>query len=735
MHRRHLCLVALLVLGCSRPSTAPPAPGPAPAVTFSADPAPASLFAHDNEPDCAVLGTGCAAPYLRLAATMNSPVRNCEGALSDFVASNRDDMDAKGSENFYSVGAAWSEATLSTQIADRLGLDRWRQDRPLTAYGPHDRTQVPGGERATYVLHDPVFGGQRLLLYTPESDGPHHGVLGLPGHQESPEEFMALHGGYDLLRAGYTVLLPVFKAYDAGHAEDAAGRALLCMGSSLLAARVAEAASALRMLRSLPGIRDQRVAVIGHSGGSMVGNLLLRLDASIVGYVSDMTGVYLSLGDRGDEPVLLMDESHAGIRVISDRVARFPSHVLQVDYGLPTAGADAALFFDLRFGGHGSPAAGAGQDQFVEPAREPEPPPDSMGAVEDLGDIAPEDTRANPPPGGTLSLAIEQWMASPGMPTCRDVAAADLDGDGKDELALATDDAPDVVWTVRDGALTKIWTSPSPTIARGVSWADADGDGDPDLAFGVNNGAAPVFRNDGGTLVPWWSGRIERLGKGIAWADLDGDGDPDLAIADSAYDEFIRNDGGFTSWHVSSVDRRHEDAVAVDIDGDGQDEVAFAVNQPGFPNVEIWGLRDGSFQALPFRFEDGPRASALAFADVDGDGKLDVAVARPGDRDTVLLQDGGAFKVSWTSGAAVQTRVLAFWDADRDGDPDLVLGEDGPLALYENRGGQLHLAWRSAESDDTEGLTTADVDGDGVLELVTCAQKGAPIRVYRAVKR
>lgn len=713
------------MLGCSRQTSAPPSPGPEPGVVFSTDPAPASLFVDSTDPDgapCADLGTRCAAPYLRAAAALASPVRSCDALLKRFVAQNRDDMEAVGTEGFYSEGVSWSEAELADQIARRLRLDRWPAERGLTAHGPMQTAPVPGGARSTYILADPVFGGQRVLLYTPDTDGPHHGVLALPGHQESTDEFMDLHGGNDLLRAGYAVLLPVFKAYDADSAEDKAGRALLCMGSSLLAARVSEAQGALRLLRSLPGIRGDRVAMLGHSGGSMVGNLLLRLDPSIVAYVSDMTGVYLSLGDRGDLPMLLMDESSVELRAISDRIKRFPDRVLEVEYGRPNVGASAASFFDVRFGGStAAPPVDA--------------PPEPPSTVEDLGDLAPEDTRLTPPPGGTLSVAIEHWIASAGTPTCRDLAAADLDGDGRDELALATDDAPDEVWQVENGALSKVWTGPTPTIARGVSWADADGDGDPDLAFGVNNGAAPVFRNDGGALVPWWSGRVERLGKGIAWADLDGDGDPDLAIADSAYDEFIRNDAGFSSWHVSSVDRRHEDAVAVDIDGDGRDEVGFAVNEPGVPNVEIWGLRDGSFQLLPFQFEDGPRASALAFADVDGDGKLDVALARPGDRDSVLLQDGGAFKVSWTSEAAVQTRVLTFWDADQDGDPDLVLGEDGPLALYENRGGQLTLAWRSAESDDTEGLTTADVDGDGVLELVTCAQKGAPIRVYRSVAR
>ncbi len=745
--------LALGALGCG-PKEAPPAPAPPadPAVTISAGPAPEALFDEaGGVPDpadrrCADLGTRCAAPYLRLARSLGSPRRDCEGAIDALKPLDEADRTRADSHGAYATGARWDEARLGAEITDTLGLRRFppAKGRPLVAYGPSEPTPAPGGVRTTWILADPVLGAQRLLLHTPDTPGPHPAILALPGHQESPQEFMDLRGGSALLAAGYAVLLPVFKAYDADHAEDEAGRALFCVGSSLVAVRAVEASNALRLLRVLPGIADAHPGLVGHSGGSMLGNLLVRLEPWLGAYVSDMTGLYLGLGDRGPSlPPLLMDETHPGLRRMSDRIARFegPVPVLQVPYGYDEGLDRVVAFLDYHLRGLGAPPPrddpDPGRDHEPPPPEEPPPTGDQPpAAVEDLGDVDPTDDRPTPPPGGTLSRSIERWLDSPGVRSCRDLAAADLDGDGTDELALATDDEPDRVWGLRDGVLRELWVGPAPTIARGVAWADADGDGDPDLAFGVNNGAAPVFRNDGGALVPWWSGREERLAKGIAWVDFDGDGDPDLALADSAYSEFVRNDGGtFSSWFVSPVDRRHEDAVAVDIDGDGRQEVAFAVSQPGPPPFEVWRFDGRGFVQMPLDVEPGPRASAVAFADVDGDGRLDVALARPGDRDAVLFQDQGTFRVAWTSEAAVQTRVVTFWDADRDGDPDLVLGEDGPLALYENQGGTLRLAWRSAESDDTEGLTTADLDGDGHPELVTCAQKDAPLRVYRSVAR
>jgi hypothetical protein len=58
--------------------------------------------------------------------------------------------------------------------------------------------------------------------------------------------------------------------------------------------RAYEALRALAYLRGLPGIDAQRIGLIGHSGGSSLGNLLVRLEPGLAAYVSDHSVDYRS---------------------------------------------------------------------------------------------------------------------------------------------------------------------------------------------------------------------------------------------------------------------------------------------------------------------------------------------------------------------------------------------------------------------------------------------------------
>jgi len=121
-----------------------------------------------------------------------------------------------------------------------------------------------------------------------------------------------------------------------------------------------------------------------------------------------------------------------------------------------------------------------------------------------------------------------------------DLAFADLDRDGRQDLVIGGRDFGLAVFYNRDGRLetSPSWVHPGGLAgARQLACGDVDGDGDEDLAFcavdayGRGGGRFVVLENRDGRLDPdpYWSCDRYIEPAAVAWADADGDGDLDLA--------------------------------------------------------------------------------------------------------------------------------------------------------------------------------------------------------------
>ncbi len=182
---------------------------------------------------------------------------------------------------------------------------------------------------------------------------------------------------------------------------------------------------------------------------------------------------------------------------------------------------------------------------------------------------------------GTFALPVALEL-----PFLRDLVAADLDGDGLADLATAgfymlnlgdgNFDAP-VVLEVGDTPLA-------------IAAADLNGDDKPDLAIATAHGEVSVLQNLGGSFGP---GMPFPAGPGIdlvsiVAADLSGDEKIDLAVADSYEGVTVllnTGNGGFYSMTHHDLDAYYYWLVAADLDDDGATDLAAANVDTGLVTI------------------------------------------------------------------------------------------------------------------------------------------------------
>lgn len=155
------------------------------------------------------------------------------------------------------------------------------------------------GYEARLELEHPALGAfqARLLL---GRDPSRMAMVALPGHPEPRgddpiREFLDLFYGRSLHAAGHTMLVLDPRAYDSRRAEHDASVALLCGGRTLAGFRIAEGQVLLGLLRRLHATGAcGPVGAIGHSGGSILGLLLYRLEPGLAFWIYDCSSDYLA---------------------------------------------------------------------------------------------------------------------------------------------------------------------------------------------------------------------------------------------------------------------------------------------------------------------------------------------------------------------------------------------------------------------------------------------------------
>jgi len=134
----------------------------------------------------------------------------------------------------------------------------------------------------------------------------------------------------------------------------------------------------------------------------------------------------------------------------------------------------------------------------------------------------------------------------------------------------------------------------------------------------------------------------------------------------------------------------------------------------------------------------------VSIGDVDGDGKLDIVLAKGRHWplvDRVLIGDGaGSFEPGYDLGATSDRSYSGrLVDLDRDGDLDVVISNDAPdpKRVYLNDGkGRFRVGSTFGDPKwPTRNATVADIDGDGLPDIVVANRGDSTTANYVCLNR
>jgi hypothetical protein len=294
------------------------------------------------------------------------------------------------------------------------------------------------------------------------------------------------------------------------------------------------------------------------------------------------------------------------------------------------------------------------------------------------------------PPADALSFTPPVHYVLGGRPA--DLASADLNGDGRPNIVASAGSGIDILLGVgRSGGFAPAKRISLEHRPGAVALADINRDAVQDVVTASTDGTVTVLLGDGtGSFVAKGTFPTGPYPTDVVVGDLSGDDAPDVATA---------NGGGLSI-----------------LDGDGTGSLLPPLNLP----------------------IEGERSALLVAADFDLDGRLDLAASRYSWDEysgfAVLLGDGaGSFSppAFYDPGNDDSSpHGLAACELNNDGIPDLALiyGYEGG-SMYAFLGDGIGIFVRiggtvfGGDYDDAWGLAVADLNRDGLDDMVTIGQR------------
>ncbi len=292
---------------------------------------------------------------------------------------------------------------------------------------------------------------------------------------------------------------------------------------------------------------------------------------------------------------------------------------------------------------------------------------------------------------------------------------------------------------------------------KAVRTADLDGDGKPETVAGLTDGTTVVIGSDGKELCRH---KADKAINDVACIDLDGDGKLEILSACDDYKLYATDLTGQEVWSFSSEGREITNKLAgqlgigryvssegefislkiADIDGDGKQEILAGAKCFKHGNRHVYGtlwVLSPQGKELWHVFNFGGTVDTIDCADLDGDGKLEIAMGTGGGTYGchVYVVDSQGQKVA-VYGAGYGEKRAAFARLRKEGPMAIVRLEHTNGTVWVNNVGEDTAAWWTYPSSGltSTGPAVTDFDGDGIEEVLIAGESGDVYMLADAAK-
>ncbi len=285
--------------------------------------------------------------------------------------------------------------------------------------------------------------------------------------------------------------------------------------------------------------------------------------------------------------------------------------------------------------------------------------------------------------------------------------------------------------------------------ATDIAFGDVDGDGRDEMAIVRNAVTGPrvlLLDDAAASFAPlatfgdsWGAGSYATS---VAFGDVDGDGLDEIGLTRATsvnerailYDDAVANFAVLQTWGESWDPTVHGVAIAFgDTDGDGEAEVVVAHNGSSGPRVYAYDSATAAYAFLWDAADDWGNlavATSVALGDTDGDGRAEVGVTRRHDSNArVFLYAGDDGAQVWatgnTWGAGAWATDIAFGNVDDDAADEIGVARRNSVNerafVFDDAATDFAIIARFGQSWNTSAYSTSiafgDVDNDGRDEL------------------